>query len=468
MKQINGYDHSLDVIDILIESYNFHNYKVNILENSVKGETIYHVTYNSETFTQLKNFARYEKELKNYLEEFIRGSKEFIPLAVLYDKIQEGLKRKKLHIPSEMIIPILFRVFKLEKIAPVLIDNEIDEIYLDSSESAIYIDHSRYGRCSTHIRLNREEIESFIYRVALENDFPLNRSNPTMKADFISPLFHTRVTVDIAPLTISDVHLDIRKFRSNSLKLVDLVKNYSLSFNQAIFLIFMIKNLVTISIIGPPNSGKTTLQNALIEYIPFYYRLLSIEDVLEMSNDRSGHNIRFRIGYDPLEAKILSKSLEIQKLLHRSPDFINMGELSLKDHFNAFLNVLSAGIPSIQTIHGRNPMILFYRLSDVYEIPLRLLKTTYPHVFVEMDVNWEKKRKIRSVVTLCELNKEGEIINIPEEKIDQWIRGRIDKTDIFSLEYLNNRKGVSNKILEEIVENFTKDLRQVVLIESDS
>jgi type IV secretory pathway ATPase VirB11/archaellum biosynthesis ATPase len=441
----------------IIESYSFFCYVISIIKDVGKEEIEYNVQYDSVTYKHLKDFSRYENMVNLILKNYILAQNDFCKFDKLY-KFLLKTSNDQLNLPQQILIPILFRILNLEKIGPLLIDEQIDEIYLDSSEKNLYIDHSQHGRCKTSILLSKKEIEAFVNRVALESDFSLTQSNPTMKSEFISSLFHTRVTVDISPITIEDIHIDIRKFHSNKLRMSDLITIGSLSQNQALFLIFLIRNQVSISIIGPPNSGKTTLQNALTEFIPSNFRLLSVEDVLETTNIRQGNTIRFRLGYDPYEGKIFSKSLEVQKILHRSPDFINLGELSIKSHFTAFLNVLSIGVPSIQTIHGKNSEFLFSRLRDIYHIPLELLKTSVPHIFIELDVFWIGNKKKRSVIRITELNDNGEIKPLSPEKIDSFLDEPGECSEIFTINYLTKR---NRTIFENPVNNFEKITNKV-------
>ncbi len=274
----------------------------------------------------------------------------------------------------------------------------------------------------------------------------MNRENPTLKGDFASDLFHTRVTIDLPPLLLDDIHLDIRKFHSKRFQISDLVNLGSITKIQARFLKRLIQNLVSISIIGPPNSGKTTLQNALVDYIPSYFRVLSVEDVLETSSLRKGNRIRFRLGYDPNENNIYSKAMEIQKILHRSPDYVNLGELSTQNHFIAFLNVLSVGIPSIQTIHGRKSQQLITRLRDIYNIPINLVKTSFPHVFIELRTNWINNIRKRYVHRIMELTEDGNIINISENKYNVTNDTTINEHRSETINYLisKQKNGIIN------------------------
>jgi len=400
--------------DSKIHSYVFKCYNATVIQLEKKQELEYQVSYNAKTMKELKNFDLYDSNLRMSLRNFILEKQDFSTLDELYNFLT-NLPRRTLGFPMFILIPVLFRALNLERICPLLLDEQIDEIYLDSGDKPLYIDHKKFGRCLSNIYLTSKEIKAFIHRVAIENDFILNRENPTMKGDFVSELFHTRVTIDLPPLLLDDIHIDIRKFHSKKFQISDLINLGSITTTQAKFLKCLIQNLVSISIIGPPNSGKTTLQNALIDYIPPHFRVLSVEDVLETSSLRKGNRIRFRLGYDPNENNIYSKAMEIQKILHRSPDYVNLGELSTQNHFIAFLNVLSVGIPSIQTIHGRKPEQLVIRLRDIYNIPVNLIKTSFPHVFIELRTNWINNIRKRYVHRIMELTEEGTIVNISEE-----------------------------------------------------
>ncbi|NHJ02261.1 MAG: hypothetical protein EAX86_09005 [Candidatus Heimdallarchaeota archaeon] len=430
------------------ERYFFYAYKSTILEYPSK--TLYKVQYDSYTNNHLKSFPEFEESIKRELKSYILRKYDYCKFDELLRYLYQ-VSDIETGVPSQLLLPLFFRILNMENIGKLLADDQIDEIYIDSSQKSIYIDHMRHGRCYTDIVLSSEEIDSFIQRIALENDFSLNRLNPTMKCEFFSQIFQTRVTVDIPPLTIKDIHIDIRKFRFQNLRIIDLIRNNTILYEQALFLLFLIRSQVSITILGPPNSGKTTLQNALMEYIPEHLRLLSIEDVLETHSLREGNAVHFRLGYDPQEALILSKSLEVQKILHRSPDFINLGELSMKSHFNAYLNVLSIGVPSIQTIHGKNYKKLIKRLQDIYNVPIELITSSIPHIFVELGVTWINNRKNRSVISIAELTEEGTILQITNETIKDFLFKSDDPPKIQTINHLITHKIITlDTIFSEI------------------
>lgn len=413
----------------------------------------YYFSFSELTLQYIRKFYHYENIMRKYLQKTVIAEKRFFTFNEIYKIF---FNDQSLEIPETIIIPLLFKILNLETLGPLLIDNKIEEIYVDGHNSSIYIDHSEYGRCTVKNTLKEEEVHSFISRVQIENNFSLNRLNPTMKADFNSDLFRTRVSVDIRPLTIDEIHLDIRKFPKIPFTILDLINNKSITVNQSLFLIFAIRNRISITICGPPNSGKTTLQNILLSFVPDFWRVLSIEDVQESISKKRGHFIRFKLGYDPKEIKLLSKSLEVQKILHRSPDIINLGELSLKSHFLAFSNILSVGLPSIQTIHGKSPEHLFNRLKDVYNIPLNLIKTSLPHIIITMDVNWEESRKRRKLLEIHELTLTGQLKVIDDDQINSILNSEEIMSKIVSFELVKNSNQKLNideeiKIIEKAI-----------------
>jgi hypothetical protein len=109
------------------------------------------------------------------------------------------------------------------------------------------------------------------------------------------------------------------------------------------------------------------------------------------------------------------------------------------------LNVLSVGIPSIQTIHGRNPEFLFRRLKDIYEIPLELLKTSFPHIFIELNVSWIRNVKKRRIIRIAELTNEGKIETLPEEKFEFFLSHPNSESGISTLDFLitHNENGLN-------------------------
>ncbi|MFX1511278.1 MAG: ATPase, T2SS/T4P/T4SS family [Promethearchaeota archaeon] len=325
---------------------------------------------------------------------------------------QEILLLDKVIIESEMelIKPvILLELLGIGKLAPLLIDTRVEEIYYSEQELMVYIDHADFGRCKTEIHLSTKEITSFLARVMIENSTSLSKINPSMKADLVSSYFHARVTADIPPLAADGYTISIRKLYHNTLQLPDLIENETLTSEAAALILFALLQGANCTIVGAPSVGKTTFQNALLAFIPDHWRLVTIEDVLESEPRISGgHLVRFKV--TPLEAGKIThaktKTIEVTKLLHRSPDYLCLGEISTAEHAKAWFHALCAGIPSIQTVHGANVEALLRRLKQIFQIPSVLIRTSAPHILIEMRSKWIGAQRLRKVVRIVEISEE--------------------------------------------------------------
>ena len=247
-------------------------------------------------------------------------------------------------------------------------------------------------------QLSDLDLSTFLSRVALDNRVALSRTNPSMKADLVTDWFHIRVTADIPPLAVDGTHLSIRKLRQGTFTLPRLCANGTLSELAAAFLLWGYLNFANVTVVGAPGSGKTTFQNALLGLTATHLRVISVEDTIESNaSQHLGHLIRFKV--DPFEkdVKRSSKAAEIIKLLHRSPDVLNLGEITTDEHALSWFHAMSAGIPSIQTIHGSSLEYLLMRLTEIFKIPAILLRTSVPHLLVEMKAFWHQTQRKRQV-----------------------------------------------------------------------
>jgi len=329
-------------------------------------------------------------------------------LDLLFEKIVVELK---IETDPALLRVIRYQILGFSKILPLLLDKHIEEIYLDNLRTPIYVDHAHWGRCRTTIYLSKEDVQRLITRARIEGNAPLNRANPSLKTDLVSQDFTARVSIDIAPLVIDGIHLDIRKLSKRPRCLQDLVQNKTISPLAAAYLVFLLLHRCNMAIIGEPGSGKTTLMNALDMLTPHHWRKITIEDVVE-SIDQSElgfHQVRFKV--DPLEKarKTSTKSLEIVKLLHRSPDWVYFGEIQTKEQTDALFHALTTGLRGIFSYHATTPEHLVIRSTAHYKVPPISLHAL--DIIVQMKKIWNKNKLQRQIYRISEIG------DIPKTKL---------------------------------------------------
>jgi len=296
----------------------------------------------------------------------------------------------------------------LTKTLPLLFDDEVQEVYLDRPGSNYYLDHSRWGRCKSNLAPSASELSHIITRLRLESRRPLDEKTPSLKTELKTSLFHVRAAIDIPPLAHNGPHLNIRKIRMRILTLPELVINKTISLSAAAFLILCMSLRINITICGEPATGKTTLANAINLVSPPSWRRIAIEDALESVsvNEEGRHKVIFKVDpFDSPQNSQSTKSNEIIRLLHRSPDWVFLGELQTAEHSSAMFHALSAGIKGVQTCHANSNAALLLRWRIHHRIPEICFKDL--GLLIHMVKEPQRGRIIRRVAQISEVDFKG-------------------------------------------------------------
>ena len=259
----------------------------------------------------------------------------------------------------------------LEKLFPLLIDDFLEEIFLDSPNDRIYLNHQKYGRCRTEIKFDSNDIERIKTLIRLYSSSRLDYSNPSIKYVLKNKFFYCRFAVDIEPININNFSLDIRKLNKNILTIQDLLKNKTLNSLMAAFIYFNLLRRKNITVTGETDTGKTTLINSFDLLTPKEFRKIYIENIIESLNqiEFGKHQVKYRVNSldDTLDGHN-SKSNHIKTLLHRSPDIIFLGEILTKEETEALFHCLAAGLRGFQSIHSNDIDSLINRFLFHFEI----------------------------------------------------------------------------------------------------
>lgn len=363
----------------------------------------------------------------------------------MLDQAVDDFSEKKML--QNMYYYLFFKIFGIKTLGPFLIDRLVHEIYVEEGGNTRYLDHEIWGRCIIENSITKEEIDRIISLVLLENNAVLSRMNPSFKGDLVSRDFHLRISIDAPPLSVDGVQLDVRKIFPYHFHLFRLLHSGTINVRIFSLLLVAMRFGSSITIIGSPGTGKTTLQNSLLQFLPSHWRVISIEDAIESPPYLFSHHVRLKVSERDEQLGIDNKVLEGLKLLRRSPDYVNMGEISRQIHAQAWFQVLAAGIPSIQTIHGRNMVQLLVRLKDIFKIPVSLISSSVPHLLMEIQSFWSDNKKVRRVTSVGEIKINSRfdsarnammsatsdidetrvdlcVLNHWDSKLEQWIEDR--------------------------------------------
>ncbi|MHA1952712.1 MAG: ATPase, T2SS/T4P/T4SS family [Candidatus Heimdallarchaeaceae archaeon] len=443
-----------------ISEYTVKGYKIGITrENNIiyyTAEPLFDFALNPLLFSELTSLVYKNKE---------RLSKGILKFDELLETLKSICMWKILEIDNLSVNPDIFaelfiyRLVKLDRIMGLFLDDSVNEIYMDQKNSQIYLDHQYFGRCNTKIILEEEEIEGLLTRLKLEHAISISPKKPSLKVEFQTKCFHLRISMDFPPLSPNGPTFNIRKLKSNPLTLVDLINLGTLPPIIGAYLVEAVKQRRNITVIGEPNAGKTTLANAIDLYTPKNWRKIAIEDAIESIDQSSLGYKHLSIQVDSFESNKTNhtKTSEILKLLHRSPDWIYLGEIQSREHTQAMFEALNAGLKGIQTAHSDSIQKILRRWENLHKIS--------PSDFQSLDIIIIMRRDItefsfvRRVFEVYEVNKEFE-----EDSLNQNFLTRIYNVEqnseriIKNIEEKSFLKEVCNSILKNSQE-FQKNER---------
>ncbi|TFG95570.1 hypothetical protein E4H12_12995, partial [Candidatus Thorarchaeota archaeon] len=205
------------------------------------------------------------------------------------------------------------------------------------------------------------EVPRIVTFLRAESNLHLDRSNPSLKMELELFGLVLRVSASVPPLSSDGLSLEIRRARKQPFTIRNLIENNTITQEAAAILLLAIASRLNITITGGPGTGKTTLLNALDSVTPRWWRKVYIEDAIESRISGDHHQVRLQV--DPVDERQtrLNKSDEIIKCLHRSPDYLVLGEIQTVEHSAALFQAIAAGLHSIQTCHSDSAASLISR-----------------------------------------------------------------------------------------------------------
>ncbi|MFO8019343.1 MAG: ATPase, T2SS/T4P/T4SS family [Promethearchaeia archaeon] len=296
-------------------------------------------------------------EIENYfeiipIEQLINQYKE-----VAFQEITDQYHNIANEFKERLSLFIAIKKLKLTKIFPLLIDDFIEEIFLDAEDQDIYLNHQSYGRCKTKKKLKRTEFERIKTLLRLYSGRRIDYNNPSIKHVIKNRFFFTRFAIDIIPVHSLNYSMDIRKLDKNILTIQDLIQNHTLNSRISAFLYYCILKKKNILVTGETDTGKTTLINTLDLLAPKHFRKIYIENIPESLDQMKfgKHQLKYRVNsLDEENDNKISKKKLIKTLLHRSPDIIYLGEILTKEEAEAMFHCFASGLRGFQTIHARS------------------------------------------------------------------------------------------------------------------
>jgi len=244
---------------------------------------------------------------------------------------------------------------------PVISDPYIEDISC-SGLGNIFVEHKIFGGLNTAIYFKEnEELDKFVIQMAENIKHPVTFRNPLVDATLndgsrINIAYGTDVSKRGSNFTI-------RKFSGVPMSIIELIQLGTLNYEMAAYLSLILQDGMNVWVSGETASGKTTLMNALMTFIPPDAKIVSIEDTPEVQVPH--HNwIRGVTRGSSGSSEISGVSMFdlLKAALRQRPNLIIVGEIRGEEGAIAF-QAMQTGHACTSTFHAASVTKLIQRLT---------------------------------------------------------------------------------------------------------
>ena len=244
-------------------------------------------------------------------------------------------------------------------VAPFMSDPTIEEIWINSPER-IFI--ARNGRSElTNLLLSSDDVRNIVERALMWSGRRLDLSHPFVDARLPDG---SRLHVVIPEITAQHWAVNIRKHLMRNSSLLDLVDRGVMSPEIGNALTYCVQAGLNILVSGGTQAGKTTVLNALASAIPRGERVVTIEEVFELSPQLP----------DVVQMQTRSANLQgeggiplrrlIKESLRMRPSRIIVGEVREAEALDLLI-ALNSGLPGMGTLHANSPRDAIVKLQTL-------------------------------------------------------------------------------------------------------
>jgi pilus assembly protein CpaF len=269
-----------------------------------------------------------------------------------------SLNQKELDIFSNEIIAEMTGYGPIE---PLLKDPTVTDILINTHKRC-YIE--RFGQLQeTKVHFKDEaHLLRIINRIVSAIGRRVDESSPMVDARLRDG---SRVNVAVRPIAVDGPLVSIRKFAERALDMGRLIEVGTLRPAMAEVLAAAVAGKVSTIIAGGTGSGKTTMLNALSNFIPNRERLITIEDAAELQLQQP-HVGRMETRPANIEGKgeVRQRDL-VRNALRMRPDRIIVGECRGEEAFDMLQAMNTGHEGSMTTIHANSPRDALKRLEQM-------------------------------------------------------------------------------------------------------
>lgn len=370
------------------------------------------------------------------------------------DKLKTVLKKSGedyISVLSQLLVNEMIGIGDVEYL---MLDDHIEEVVINSSKDVVWAYHKKHGWLKTNIIIPTEElIRNYSSRVAREVGREITHMNPLLDAHLTTG---DRVNATLYPISTDGNTITIRRFSRTPWTATKLMDDDIRTINAevAAFLWLAIEHEMSVLVAGGTASGKTTMLNAIMPFMPANQRIISMEDTREL-------NLPEYLQWVPLAVRPAGPEGEgevsmltlMQNSLRMRPDRIIVGEVRAKRETEVLFEAMHTGHSVYSTFHAERAQDVVDRItSPPMEIPETVMHSLQL-IVVQFRNRRTRQRRTFEIVELTKDENEKTQLNTVfqwDPRVDEIVKRRGGSLRVQS--ELETFSGLTQKEMDEDLE----------------
>jgi type IV secretory pathway ATPase VirB11/archaellum biosynthesis ATPase len=410
-----------------IGAYNLGNTEITIFKLPDTTQYLYHMIppefkLSEDDYEILDTARRIMSEHKPSKQEFVDPERmRAVFYNVGHDLIEDLASHKGVSLrPKEVdeLAEILVRYTVGFGLIEVLLqDPKIQDITINSpmGTTSMFIVHADYGDCSTNIIATPAEAESWASKLRMISGRPLDEANPILDTEITLPQARARVGVIAPPLDPTGLAYAFRRHRDKPWTLPLFIANRMINPLAAGIISFIVDGTRTMLVAGTRSAGKTSFLGSLLVEIMRRYRILTIEDTLELPVDAL-RKLNFNVQSMKVRSALSRGGTEVEAsegirtALRLGDSALIVGEVRSEEAIALYEAMRVGAMANVVagTIHGESPYGVFDRVVNDLKVPRTSFKATDLIIVANPIRSPDGIHRWRRVTQITEVRKEWE------------------------------------------------------------
>jgi pilus assembly protein CpaF len=298
----------------------------------------------------------------------------------------------------ELILPFL------RPIEHLIADEEISEIMVNGSGRIFVEKHCDLAEVRD-ARLTEKNLQVAVRNIARALGDEISEQMPLLDSRLPDG---SRVAAVIPPCSIGGTTLTIRKFHSRQFTASELVRIGTVPAGVLEYLRNAVTTHTNILISGGTGTGKTTLLNALAQFIHDDERIVLIEDTAEIQLDKP-NLVRFEARREQPDLPAVTIRDLVRATLRHRPDRILLGEVRGGEAFDLLQALNTGHSGTLSTIHANSAPQAIARLTSCVlqagvELPYSAIRANIADA-IELLLHIERRHGQRLVAELLRIDR---------------------------------------------------------------